>query len=67
MGWTDEVRLRRIAQAIAARRRERLRMTLRRLPGLCAPRMGSTSAKTHAYLGLRVAQARALLTTRNKH
>jgi len=63
---TDEERLRGTAQAIAARRRERLRSILRRLPSLRTSHIGTTIAKPHADLGLRTAQARALLTTRKQ-
>ncbi len=64
MDRTHEERLRRTAQAIAARRRERLRTILRRLN---TPRIEDLIGKTARDRALRIAQARALLTTRNKY
>jgi hypothetical protein len=64
MDSIDEERLRRTAQAIAARRRERLRIILRRLNTPCVEDM---IGKTARHLAFQIAQARALLTTRNKY
>jgi hypothetical protein len=66
MSAKDQASLRHTAQAIAARRRVRLRSILRRLPKVRTRRFGSTVANAHADLGLRTAQARALQTTRKK-
>jgi|tagenome__1003787_1003787.scaffolds.fasta_scaffold17624532_1 hypothetical protein len=64
MDTTDEERLRRAAQVIAARRRERLRRFLRRLN---TPYVEDMIGKTAGNLALRIAQARALLTTRKNY
>jgi hypothetical protein len=64
MYYTNDERLRRTAQAIAARRRERLRITLRRLQPAEQPGIRPATEKTSPDLALRTAQARALLTTR---
>jgi hypothetical protein len=66
MYYTNDERLRRTAQAIAARRRERLRITLRRLQRAEQPGIRRATEKTSPDLALRTAQARALLTTRKR-
>jgi hypothetical protein len=64
MDRIDEERLRRTARAIAARRRKRLRNILRRLN---TPHIKGLIGKTARDLAPRIAQARALLTTRKKY
>jgi hypothetical protein len=60
----DSERLQHIAQAIAARRRERRRIILRRLSGVQDTHNEGVIEKKRPDLALRTAQARAILTTR---
>jgi hypothetical protein len=63
---TAEEKVQRTARAIAARRCERRRLTLRRLRETDTSRIEDVTASTPLDLAGRIAQVRALLTTRKQ-